>query len=218
MRSGGYVRAMGRELRVEVPEGTYHLTTRGSNREQIFWTDEDRSLFLRLLGIVTVKYSWTVLAYCLMTNHYHLVLEIADGGLSAGMQWLNGTYSRITNQRHGRTAHLFRNRFSSRLIESDEHLLTACRYVVLNPVRAGLCAHPGDWPWSSYRATAGIAPRPAFLADGELLRRFARPVPEARRLYAEFVEEGVAGAIAAVGEPARHTIVAVSDTASEVRT
>jgi putative transposase len=209
---------MGRPHRVEVPGGTYHVTTRGSNRQPIYWTDEDRWLFLRLLGIVTVKYSWTVLAYCLMTNHFHLVLQIADGGLSAGMQWLNGTCSRVTNQRHRRSAHLFRNRFSSRLIESDTHLLVACRYVVLNPVRAGLCKHPDEWPWSSYRATAGREARPAFLADGELLRRFAPSVPEARRLYVEFVAEGVAEAVAAVDDDARHTIVAVSDTASEVRT
>lgn len=209
---------MGRPHRVEIPGGIYHVTTRGSNRQRIYWADEDRSLFLRLLGIVTAKYSWTVLAYCLMTNHYHLVLQIADGGLSAGMQWLNGTCSRVTNQRRGRTAHLFRNRFSSRLIEAEEHLLVACRYVVLNPVRAGACAHPDEWPWSSYRATAGLEPRPVFLADGELLRRFAPSVPEARRLYVEFVREGVAELLAAANNPACHTIVAVSDTASEVRT
>jgi putative transposase len=98
---------MGRPLRIEIPGGMYHLMSRGSNREQIYWKDDDRWLFLRLLGIVSVKYAWTVLAYCLMTNHYHLVIQIADGGLSAGMQWLNGTHSRITNQRSRRSAHLF---------------------------------------------------------------------------------------------------------------
>ena len=164
-----------------------------------------------MLGIVTVKYAWTVLAYCLMTNHFHLVFQIADGGLSAGMQWLNGSASRATNQRHGRSAHLFRNRFSSVLIESEAHLVGACRYVVLNAVRAGLCAHPEEWPWSTYRATAGLEPSPAFLADGELLRRFAPSLPEARRRY-EFVADGIAA-----NDDDRHTIVAVSDTASEVR-
>jgi putative transposase len=203
---------MGRPHRVEIPGATYHVSTRGSNREPIFWTDEDRWLFLRMVGIVTAKYAWTVLAYCLMTNHFHLVLQIAEAGLSAGMQWLNGTASRATNQRHGRSAHLFRNRFSSVLIESDAHLLVACRYVVLNPVRAGLCAHPEEWPWSSYRATAGLEPSPAFLADGELLRRFDPSVPEARRRYVEFVADAIAA-----GEDDRHTFVAASDTASEVR-
>ena len=170
-----------------------------------------------MLGIVTAKYAWTVLAYCLMTNHFHLVLQIAEGGLSAGMQWLNGTASRATNQRHGRSAHLFRNRFSSALIETDAHLVAACRYVVLNPVRAGLCAHPDEWPWSSYRATAGLEASPAFLSDGELLRRFARSVPEARRRYVEFVADGIAAALADAHEDDRHTIVAVSDTASGMR-
>ena len=207
---------MGRPLRVEVPAGIYHLTSRGSNREQIYWSDADRWLFLRLLGIVTVKYDWTVLAYCLMTNHYHLVMQISEGGLSAGMQWLNGSHSRITNGHHGRSAHLFRNRFSSRLIQSDAHLLAACRYVVLNPVAAGLCAQAEEWAWSSYRATAGLESRPAFLDDGELLRRFAPSVSEARRLYAEFVAEGVAALVAAPDDSARHTIVAVSDTATKV--
>jgi putative transposase len=216
VRFRSYVRRMGRPLRIEIAGGTYHVSTRGSNRQPIFWNDEDRRIFLRMLGIVTVKYAWTVIAYCLMTNHYHLVLQIADTGLSAGMQWLNGTSSRATNQRHDRSAHLYRNRFSSALIESDAHLFGACRYVVLNPVRAGLCAHPDEWSWSSYRATAGLEPSPAFLADGELLRRFAPSVPEARRRYVEFVAEGVPAAIAADGDDDRHTIVAVSDTALDV--
>lgn len=203
---------MGRAPRIEIAGASYHVSTRGSNRESIFWTDDDRWIFLRMLGIVTVKYAWTVLAYCLMTNHFHLVLQIGNGGLSAGMQWLNGTASRATNQRHGRSAHLFRNRFSSVLCESDAHLLVACRYVVLNPARAGLCVHPEEWTWSSYRATAGLEPSPAFLADGELLRRFAPSPPEARRRYAEFVADP-----AAADDEDRHTVVAVSDTESEVR-
>ena len=206
---------MGRPPRVEVPGGAYHLMSRGSNREPIYWSDDDRWLFLRLLGIVSVKYSWTVLAYCLMTNHYHLVIQIVDGGLSAGMQWLNGMHSRITNQRSRRSAHLFRNRFSSRVAESDAHLLRACRYVVLNPVRAGLCAYPDEWPWSSYRATAGLDPRPGFLADGELLRRFALSTNEARRLYVEFVVEGIVELDAEPDDADRHTTDAVSDTASK---
>jgi putative transposase len=206
---------MGRPHRIEVPGGGYHLISRGSNREPIYWTDDDRWLFLRLVGIVSVKYAWTVLAYCLMTNHYHLVIQIADGGLSDGMQWLNGTHSRITNGRNGRSAHLFRNRFRSHLAESDAHLLRACRYVVLNPVRAGLCAHPDEWQWSSYRATAGLDPRPGFLADGELLRRFASSTNEARRLYADFVAEGIGELDAKPDGPDRHTIDAVSDTASK---
>lgn len=215
-RSASYGRTgMGHALRIEVPGGAYHLISRGSNREAIYWTDDDRWMFLRLLGIVSVKYTWTVFAYCLMSNHYHLVIRIADGGLSAGMQWLNGTHSRITNQRNGRSAHLFRNRFRSRLATSDAYVRLACRYVVLNPVRAGLCAHPDEWPWSSYRATAGMDPRPGFLADGELLRGFASSTNEARRLYVQFVAAGLAELDAGPDESDRHTIDAVSDTASK---
>ena len=182
---------MGRPLRIEVAHAAYHVTSRGSNRKLIYAADGDRRLFLRLLALVAAKYEWHVLAYCLMTNHYHLIVRIAEVGLSRGMQWLNGGFSRITNQWHGREAHLFRNRFAARLIESDAHLVGACRYVVLNPVAAGLCARPEDWPWSSYRATAGLEEPPAFLADTELLAEFGPSPKTARRLYRDFVAEGV---------------------------
>lgn len=153
-----------------------------------------------------------------MTNHYHLVVQIGDDGLSDGMQWLNGVFSRATNRDQGREAHLFRNRFKSRLIESEAHLVAACRYVVLNPVAAGLCERPEDWEWSSYRATAGLDERPAFLADGELLRLFAPSTNEARRRYRELVAQGAAELRAARDPfvaPGRNS---VSDTGLEVQT
>jgi REP element-mobilizing transposase RayT len=179
---------MGRPPRIELANGTYHLTSRGSNRQQIY-----------------------------ASGAYHLVVQIAEGDLSSGMQWLNGAFSRITNQQQGREAHLFRNRFASRLIESDAHLLAACRYVVLNPVAAGLCARPEDWEWSSYRATAGLDPSPAFLADKDVLRRFAPSADEARRLYREFVAEGVGALRAAAIASVCDTPVSVSDTAAGVQ-
>jgi putative transposase len=182
---------MGRPPRIEVPHGTYHLTSRGSNRGPIYVRQIDQRLFLRLLGIVVEKYGWLVLAYCLLTNHYHLVIQIGETGLSGGMQWLNGGFSRISNRWHAREMHLFRNRFASRLIESDAHLLAACRYVVLNPVEAGLCSRPEEWPWSSYRATVGLEPCPAWLAEAELLALFSSSWEIARRRYREFVAEGL---------------------------
>ncbi len=211
-----YGRYVGRPLRIVLPHMPYHLASRGSNRQPIYSSDRERRLFLRLLGMTVAKHAWTVLAYCLMANHYHLVVEIADGGLSAGMQWLNGGFSRITNRDQGREAHLFRNRFASRLVESETHLVAACRYVVLNPVAAGLCSHPGDWRWSSYRATAGLESRPAFLADARLLAQFAPSRREARRLYRAFVADGLATLLAAgAAVPAG---ASVSDTVPKVPT
>jgi REP element-mobilizing transposase RayT len=149
-----------------------------------------RGAFLAELARVANRYRWLVLAHCLMTNHYHLVLVLPDGGLSAGMRELNGGYSRRTNVRYGRSDHLFRNRFFATKLEDDAHLLEACRYVVLNPVRAGLCRLPEEWPWSSYRLCAGIEFAPAYTATTELLRLFGPSPDEARRRYVAFVRAG----------------------------
>ncbi len=132
-----------------------------------------------------------VLAYCLMTTHYHLVVFVPLGGLSDGMRLLNCGYSRQTNRRHGRTMHLFRQRFFSVETRSHAHLLECCRYVVLNPVRAGLCERPEDWPWSSYRATAGIDVAPPFLAVQHVLGLFGRDLRRAEAAYRAFVEDGM---------------------------
>jgi REP element-mobilizing transposase RayT len=178
--------------RIEVPGGYYHLTSRGNNAQPIYWRDRDRVDFLALLDRVVLTHGWACLAYCLMTNHFHLLVQLDEGGLSLGMQTLNGWYARCINRAYGRTGHLFRNRFSGTLIESEEHLLAACRYVVLNPVRAGLCATPEHWPWSSYRATVGLARPPRLLAVDELLRRFARDRRVAQARFREFVLAGIA--------------------------
>lgn len=183
---------MGRPHRAVEPNGIYHLTSRGSNRQRIFAGARDRLDFLGLLAGAVERYAWSCVAYCLMTNHYHLVMQIGDAGLSSGMQWLNGGFSRLFNVRHGCSAHLFRNRFASVFIENEGHLLEACRYVVLNPVRAGLCERPEDWRWSSYRASAGLERCPAFLSKPDLLGLFASSPEQARRMYMTFVAEGQA--------------------------
>jgi putative transposase len=172
------------------PDGIYHLTSRGNDRRTIYRDDLDRHAFLKRLAAIALKHRWTALAYCLMTNHYHLVVAAPQGGISDGMQELNGGYSRRTNGRYGRTGHLFQNRFSAAAISRDAHLLETCRYVVLNPVRAKICERPEEWPWSSYAACAGLRLAPRFLAVDDLLGLFSAHPPAARRIYTAFVAEG----------------------------
>ena len=160
--------------RIEVPHGYYHVGTRGNNKRTIFDDERDRRFFMLTLRRVARRYGWVFYAYCLMGNHYHLVMQIGDAGISRGMCELNTAHSLAYNTRHGRTNHLFGRRFWSELITTDSHLLQACRYVIQNPLRAGLCERLEDWEWSSYRATIGLAVPPLFLAVEDLLA-FAAP-------------------------------------------
>jgi putative transposase len=174
-------------LRIFEPDGIYHVASRGSDRKPIFKCDADRELFLDQLELTFCWFQLPCLAYCLMNNHYHLIVQTPDQRLSKAMQQLNGGYSKRANAIHGRSAHLFRNRFMAQLIDDDSYLLTACRYVAHNPVRAGLCETPPAWKWSSYRSTVGIDPAPRFL-DKELLRGAIGGGDHWRRRYREFVE------------------------------
>jgi REP-associated tyrosine transposase len=178
---------MGRAPRQEVLGGTYHVAARGNCGQDIFRDDRDRDAFLMRLDRTVARFSWRCLAYCLMTNHFHLILGNPQGGLSTGMQQLVSGHSRETNRRHGRRDHLFRQRFFSVQLTRDSHFLEACRYVVLNPVRAGLCRSPAEWQWSSYRACAGFTFSPSFLAAGELLQMFGNRPSEAAARYRAFV-------------------------------
>ena len=142
---------MPRILRTTLPDGYFHVTARGVEQRPIYLDSEDCRSFLGLFGSTARRHGWTLYAFCLMGNHYHLVLEATREALSDGAQWLNGVYAQDFNRRHGRWGHLFGARFASWVIETEEHLYAACRYVVENPVRAGLCASPEDWPWSGSR-------------------------------------------------------------------
>jgi REP element-mobilizing transposase RayT len=165
----------------------YHLFSRGSNRQAIFAFDSDRVDFLDCVSRVVQRHELRCLAYCLMPNHYHLVVETPNEGLSVAMKALNGRYSLRFNQRHHRDAHLFRNRFGAVLQDDLDQLLWTLRYVVRNPVEAGLCAGPGEWPWSSYRSCAGLEPSPGFLDAAGALSYFGDEYAEAMSRYRDQV-------------------------------
>jgi REP element-mobilizing transposase RayT len=181
---------MTRPLRVEVAGGVYHVTSRGDGREDIFLDDDDRRQFLALLHHTIGRFGWRCLAYCLMTNHYHLLIETPAPNLARGMRHLNGVYTQRFNRRHSRVGHVFQGRYKAIVVQKDAHLLELCRYVVLNPVRAGMVKRVQDWPWSSYRATAGQQAEPEWLATDWLLAQFARQPRHAVALYRRFVAAG----------------------------
>ncbi|MEH6625565.1 MAG: transposase [Motiliproteus sp.] len=181
---------MSRPLRIEFSGALYHVTSRGNAREAIYLGDEDRDAFLEVLGDVCQRYNWVVHAYCLMTNHYHLFVETPDGNLSKGMRQLNGVYTQRFNHAHSRVGHVFQGRYKAILVDKESYLLELARYIVLNPVRAKMVAHAADWPWSSYRATAGLVTGPDWLAIEWLLSVFSARKKSAQSKYGEFVKAG----------------------------
>lgn len=182
---------MARPLRLEHAGAVWHATSRGNERSPIFLDDDDRARFVDVLGKVVDTTRWRLHAFVLMTNHYHLLLETPEPNLSLGMRQVNGLYGQGFNRRHGRTGHLFQGRFKGILVQREAHLLEVCRYVVLNPVRAGLVEQAEDWPWSSYAATAGMRPAPAWLDTEWTIAQFGGQ--RARARYRAFVREGEAG-------------------------
>jgi len=181
---------MARPLRVEFPGALYHVTSRGNAGQEVFLDDGDRLNFLDILAEVVERYRFICYAYCLMGNHYHLLLETPEANLSRGMRQLNGVYTQRFNRRHKRSGHLFQGRYKAILVEKDAYLLEVARYIVLNPVRAGLVRSPGRWRWSSYRATAGLEEPPQFLKVEWLLSQFDLRPERARRAYRRFVAQG----------------------------
>ena len=184
---------MARPLRIEFGGAVYHVTSRGNARADIFTDDSDRELFLNILGQVVRRFNWLCHAYCLMDNHYHLLIETPEGNLSTGMRHLNGVYTQAFNRAHGRDGHVFKGRFKAILVEKESHLLELCRYVVLNPVRASMVKRPEHYRWSSYLSTLGQADKPEFLTMEWLLGSFSAILPESRRRYRRFVQEGMEG-------------------------
>ena len=182
---------MARPLRLELPGALYHVTSRGDRREDIYLNDADRQRWLDLLGEVCVRHNWLCHAYCLMDNHFHIVIETVDGNLSAGMRQLNGVYTQWHNRTHGRVGHVFQGRFKAIIVQREAYLLELARYVVLNPVRAGICQMPEQWRWSSYLAMVGQAHRPNWLHTEWLLEQFGSQYSTAVASYVDHVRAGV---------------------------
>jgi REP element-mobilizing transposase RayT len=181
---------MARPLRIEFSGALYHVTSRGDGREDIYLNDEDREVWLEVLGEVCGRYNWVCHAYCLMSNHYHILIETPESNLSLGMRQLNGGYTQRFNKRHNRVGHVFQGRFKGILVDKESYLLELARYIVLNPVRAKMVYKAQQWCWSSYRATAGMEPVRPWLNVDWLLSGFANRRKTACERYQRFVEEG----------------------------
>jgi REP element-mobilizing transposase RayT len=184
---------MSRPLRIEFEDAVYHVTSRGDRREAIFEDDVDRAALLAVIERGVERFDATVFAYCLMGNHYHLVLQTRQPNLSRLMRHINGVFTQTCNRRHRKVGHLFQGRFKALLVDRDSYFLEVCRYVDLNPVRAGIVKNPRDWHWSSYRAHTGTAPEPAWLGSATLHRQLSPRAPrrDGPRRYAEFVAQGL---------------------------
>ncbi len=181
---------MARRLRIEFAGALYHLTSRGDRREDIFLDDVDRVMFLEVLAEVCERFRWACHAYCLMSNHYHQVIETRESTLSQGMRQLNGVVTQRSNRRHHHAGHVFQGRYKAILVQKETYLLELARYVVLNPVCTGMVRSARDWAWSSYRATAGWAVGLGWLSVDWLLSVFATQHKAAEEGYRRFVSEG----------------------------
>lgn len=177
---------MPRPLRQDYPGAIHHVFVRGNARHAIAVDDADHEHALFLLGRAAARFDLVCHAWCLLPNHTHLVVTSRLGNLSRAMQWLGTCTAQSFNKRYERSGHLYQGRFGSRLVEDDEYFLELARYLPLNPVRAGLCRSPDDWPWSSYAPTVGLQPAPSFLDSRKCLGLLG-----SMEAYVDWVTEGV---------------------------
>lgn len=182
---------MARPLRIQFPGALYHVTSRGDKKQKIFEDDRDREAFLKILASVVEQCNWLCHAYCLMDNHYHLLVETPDGNLSYGMRQLNGVYTQRYNRTHHTVGHLLQGRYKAIVVEKDTYLLEVSRYMVLNPVRAQLVTYPWEWNWSSYLATASIRKPSGSVSTDWILSQFSKNKKRAQQAYREFVISGM---------------------------
>jgi len=178
---------MSRPLRIEFAGALYHVTARGDRQEDIYLDDTDRLSFLDILSDVCDRYNWIIHAYCLMDNHYHLLVETPDSNLSKGMRQLNGVYTQKMNRKHKKVGHVFQGRYKSIIVQKESYLLELARYIVLNPVRAGMLHTAKEWPWSSYQDTAGLRQAPNWLEIEWILAAFGKRKSSAMEKYKKFV-------------------------------
>ncbi|MCK5121593.1 MAG: transposase [Methylococcales bacterium] len=181
---------MGRPLRLEFSGALYHVTSRGDRQEDIYESVDDRVMFLEVFGEVCKSYNWVCHGYCLMTNHYHILIETPEANLSKGMRQLNGVYSQKFNRAHKRVGHVFQGRYKAILVEKESYLLELTRYIVLNPVRAKMVHFAKEWKWSSYRATINESTLPSWLHTHWILSGFGQTKGIAIDAYKRFVSEG----------------------------
>jgi len=182
---------MARPLRIEFPGAVYHITSRGNAKQNIFLDDKDYIQFLEVLCSVVKRFNWILHAYCLMNNHYHLLIETPEGNLSRGMRQLNGIYTQQLNRRYDRVGHVLQGRYKAILVDKDNYLLELSRYIVLNPVRVGLGKSPKEWQWSSYISTSGYEKGISCLTTDWILSQFGYKREETLVRYREFVRAGL---------------------------
>ncbi len=182
---------MSRPLRLSFPGAIYHITSRGNARAAVYLDDDDKQRFLDLLASCVEKFNWICHAYCLMDNHYHLLIETPDANLQVGMRQLNGVYTQQFNRRHARVGHVFQGRYKAILVDKECYLLELCRYVVLNPVRAKMVTLPEQFHWSSYAAMMGTEQGASWLSTDWILSQFSSRKSIAKKRYQQFVLEGI---------------------------
>ena len=180
---------MARPLRIQFPGAIYHVNTVGVRRSVIFPDDAAREMFLAILGVAVSRYSWTCGSYCLLDTHYHLLVQTHEANIGRGMQFVNGVYAQWSTGTYRTRGHAFESRYYSVLVESSLQLLRAARYIALNPLAAGMCAHPADWPWSSYPTLVGDARVPRLLTPEFVLDELSDKPNRARDHFRQLVEE-----------------------------
>jgi REP element-mobilizing transposase RayT len=180
---------MGRPLRIEYPGAYYHVTSRGNEQKDVFMSQTDRQKFLSYLESAVFRYGAVVHVWCLMNNHYHLLMETPSGNLSRIMQHINGAYTNYYNVKRKRAGHLFQGRYKAIIVEADEYAKELSRYIHLNPVNAGIVSRPEEYRWSSYREYIGLRKAAVWLKTEFVLGYFDKSLADAGLKYRKFVED-----------------------------